>query len=81
MSYDELANFRARMAQPPKDWVETVLVAVLKDPVFYTVMGLGAFFVLVVLALFVTKVLLDDIGAGETRKEQKMEPKTEKKEQ
>ena len=59
MPSDELANFRARMAQPPKDWIEAALVAVLKDPVFYTAVGLGAFFLLVVLALFATKVLTD----------------------
>ncbi|CAI5743519.1 unnamed protein product [Hyaloperonospora brassicae] len=81
MPNDELADFRARMAQPPKDWVEAALVAVLKDPVFYTAVGLGAFFLLVVLALFATKVLLDDIGAHETQAEQAMERKTDKKEQ
>jgi hypothetical protein len=66
---DALAKLRARMAQPPKDWVDVVMVAVLKDPVFYGALGLGVFLVLAGMALFATKVLLDEISAEEKRKQ------------
>ncbi|ETO62774.1 hypothetical protein F444_19379 [Phytophthora nicotianae P1976] len=42
---DALAKLRARMAQPPKDWVDVVMVAVLKDPMFYGVLGLSIFLI------------------------------------
>ncbi|KAH7488632.1 hypothetical protein KRP22_008731 [Phytophthora ramorum] len=77
---DGLAKLRARMAQPPKDWVDVVMVAVLKDPVFYGVLGLGFFLVLAIMALVATKVLLDQIAAEEKQKE-RQQRKKDKKEQ
>ncbi|KAE8902555.1 hypothetical protein PF005_g1063 [Phytophthora fragariae] len=74
-SDDALAKLRARMAQPPKDWVDVVMVAVLKDPVFYGVLALGVFLVLGAMALFATKVLLDQIAAEERLKQRKKDKK------
>ncbi|KAG7388912.1 hypothetical protein PHYPSEUDO_011559 [Phytophthora pseudosyringae] len=72
---EALAKLRARMAQPPKDWVDVVMVAVLKDPMFYGVLGLGVFLALAVMALFATKVLLDQIAAEEKLKERQEDKK------
>ncbi|ETI33988.1 hypothetical protein F441_19245 [Phytophthora nicotianae CJ01A1] len=72
---DALAKLRARMAQPPKDWVDVVMVAVLKDPMFYGVLGLSIFLVLAIIALFATKVLLDQIAAEDKLKERQKSKK------
>ncbi|KAF1776236.1 hypothetical protein JG687_00000153 [Phytophthora cactorum] len=74
---DALAKLRARMAQPPKDWVDVVMVAVLKDPLFYGALSLGIFLVLAIIALFATKVLLDQIEAEEKLKERQKNKKQE----
>ncbi|KAK1947404.1 hypothetical protein P3T76_001414 [Phytophthora citrophthora] len=72
---DALAKLRARMAQPPKDWVDVVMVAVLKDPVFYGVLALVVFLVLAAMALVATKVLLDEISAEEKLKQRQEDKK------
>ncbi|RLN64447.1 hypothetical protein BBJ29_005243 [Phytophthora kernoviae] len=69
MADDALIKLKARMAQPPKDWVDVVMVAVLKDPVFYGTLAVGVFFVLAIIALIATKVLLDQIAADEKQKQ------------
>lgn len=79
MSDDALAKLRARMAQPPKDWVDVVMVAVLKDPAFYGMLALGVFLVLGAMALFATKVLLDEIAAEEKLKRRQQQEKKDKK--
>ncbi|KAG1711527.1 hypothetical protein DVH05_008779 [Phytophthora capsici] len=74
-SDDALAKLRARMAQPPKDWVDVVMVAVIKDPVFYGVLVLVIFLVLAAMALVATKVLLDEISVEEKLKQQQQDKK------
>ncbi|KAL3674730.1 hypothetical protein V7S43_000662 [Phytophthora oleae] len=74
-SDDALAKLRARMAQPPKEWVDVVMVAVLKDPVFYGVLALSVFLVLAAMALVATKVLLDEISAEEKLKQRQQDKK------
>ncbi|RLN49771.1 hypothetical protein BBJ28_00014630 [Nothophytophthora sp. Chile5] len=64
------------MAQPPKDWVDVVMIALLKDPVFYGAVALAVFFVLAIVALFATKVLLDQIAADEKRQAREQKEKT-----
>lgn len=71
MGDDALARLKARMAQPPQDWVDVVMVAVLKDPLFYGTVAAGVFVVLALLALVATKMLLDQIAADERRKSNK----------
>ncbi|KAF4035851.1 hypothetical protein GN244_ATG12082 [Phytophthora infestans] len=72
---DALVKLRERMAQPPKDWVDVVMVAVLTHPMFYAVLGFSIFLVLAIIALFATKVLLDQISAEEKLKERQKNKK------
>ncbi|CAI5744251.1 unnamed protein product [Peronospora destructor] len=77
---DVVAKLRARMAQPPKDWVDVVMVKVLKDPVYYGVLGFSVFFALATMALFATKILLNQIAIKEKQKKRQVK-KEKKKEQ
>ncbi|RLN48880.1 hypothetical protein BBJ28_00020957 [Nothophytophthora sp. Chile5] len=73
-----LSKLQERMAQPPKDWVDVVMVALLKEPVFYGSVALAVFFVLAIVALFTTKVLLDQIAADDKRQAREQKKKTTK---
>ncbi|CEG38335.1 uncharacterized protein PHALS_08416 [Plasmopara halstedii] len=64
-----LAEIRARMTQHPNSWVDVMMVSILQDPVFYGVLAFGVVIVLVIIALFATKILLDQIAAEEKQKE------------
>lgn len=72
---DTLAKLRARMAQSPKSWVDVVMVAVLKDPVFFVLLLVGVFGALAIMALLATKTLLDQITAEEKLKTRRLTKK------
>ncbi|CAI5707014.1 unnamed protein product [Peronospora farinosa] len=75
---DALAKLRTRMAQPPKDWVDVVMVKMLKDPVYYGVLGLSVFFVLAIIALIATKLVLNQITLEEKQKTRQIKKKKKK---
>lgn len=63
------------LARPPSNWVDVVMIAVIKDPQYYGAFAVVGVLILALIALWATRQLINSIDKEERRRNKNNEQK------
>lgn len=63
-------RLRDKLSGGPLDWVDSILIVILEDPLFYIALACGILIGLLLLALVASRTIVQDIKRAKTKRSQ-----------